>query len=59
VIRVKAGVVRIASRSDAASRIFGTGHCSFRHPSERWGPAADIAPATAGLDSSLRWNDGG
>ena len=55
VIRVKAGSV--ASRSDAARRILGTGHCSFRHPSERWGPAADFAPATVGLDSSLRWND--
>ena len=53
------GVVRIASGSDAASRIFLAGHCSFRHPSERWGPAADTASATAGLDSSLRWNDGG
>ncbi len=56
VIRVKAGSV--ASRSDAARLILGAGHRSFRHPSERWGPAAHIAPATVGLDSSLRWNDG-
>jgi hypothetical protein len=59
VIRVRAGIVHIASQSDAARWIFDTGHRGFRHPSECWGPAADVAPATAGLDSSLRWNDGG
>jgi hypothetical protein len=57
VIRVKAGVVR-THRREAASRICGTWHSSARHPSERWGPAADIATVTVALDSSVRWNDG-
>jgi hypothetical protein len=53
-IRIEAGVVRVA----ALPAGFGTGQRSIRHPSERWGPATEVAPATAGLDSSLRWNDG-
>jgi hypothetical protein len=32
---------------------------SFRHPSERWGPATTVAVATARLDSGFRRNDEG